>query len=131
MSFEQPGYIRIPPSTVYGKLPKKPRADYSSKAWRNDLPDCATDHRKRPKSIYAKGFYPKVTDGLPEYPTYSGIKKKLVKQTKATMNPPPADASGKLIHVDKGIIKGKKERKRRASCKPKTGKPRAKRAKRK
>lgn len=131
MSFNQPGYIRIPPSTVFGKLPPKPKPDYSSNAWRNDLPDCATDHLKRPKAIYAKGKYPKITDGLPDYPTYSGIKKKLVKQTKATMNPPPADASGKLIRVDKGIMGPKKHKKKRSSCKPKSGKPKAKRQKRK
>jgi hypothetical protein len=76
-------------------------------------------------------MYPKITDALPDYPSYSGIKKKLVKQSKATMNPPPADASGKLIHVDKGIKGPKKQRKRRSSCKPKIGKPKVKRQRRK
>ena len=99
MSFEQPGYITVPPTRLHTKLAPYPRPDYSSRAYRSELPTAATDHCPKAGRKYLHGLYPKRTPRIAPYPTKSQIRKNLVKHSKADLNPPPADASGRLVHV--------------------------------
>jgi len=94
MSVEQNGYISVPPSYIRGRrMAPYPRPDRASMAYRNDLPECATDHTPRPPKKYKKGLYPKFDMKVKKIPQGKAWRNLMVKQSKYTLNPPPADAS--------------------------------------